>query len=105
MPVGGDMVALALKFKSEIPESDGVSYGSSKVEIVEEVKWKGFGCAVSMAAMSKMSEWLKGKSLEEIGRMSEEELLKEVIGWEVNPGRKKCLELAVRVVKSACGGR
>lgn len=68
---------------------------------IREVGWKGIGCAVSMAAMSKMSEWLKGKSLEEIRKMSEEELLGEAIGWEVNPGRKKCVELAVKAVKIA----
>ncbi len=89
----GDMVALALKFKSK----------KSKVKIVEGVGWRGLGCAVSMAAMSKMSEWLKGKSLAEIKKMSEEELLRKAIGWEVNPGRRKCLELAVKVVKRLVG--
>ncbi len=67
-----------------------------KLGTIREVKWKGIGCAVSMAAMSKMSEWLKGKSLEEIRKMSEKELLREAIGWQVNLGRRKCVELAVK---------
>jgi len=81
----GDMVEVMVKLGGE--------------GVVKEVKWRGLGCAVSMAAMSKMSEWLRGKSLEKVEKMNEEELLREVIGWEVNPGRRKCLELAVKTVK------
>lgn len=65
---------------------------------ITEVKWKGIGCAISTAASSKLSEYLKGKTLKDIQDVDETELTK-VIGFEVNPGRQKCLTLPVRVLK------
>lgn len=67
-------------------------------DIVVEVKWKGIGCAITTAAASKLSEYLQGRTLKELRELSEEQLIKEAIGFEVNPGRVKCLTLPVRVV-------
>ena len=87
----GDMVQFSLRIEeSKIP--------NDKSLIITEVKWKGIGCAITTAAASKLSEWLIGKEVEEIKRLSDEELVKEGIGFDVNPGRMKCLSLPVRVV-------
>ena len=67
-------------------------------DIVVEVKWKGIGCAITTAAASKLSEYLQGRTLKELRGMSEEQLIKEAIGFEVNLGRVKCLTLPTRVV-------
>lgn len=66
---------------------------------IVEVKWEGIGCAITTAAASKLSEYLQGQTLKELQGMSEEELAKKGIGFEVNPGRIKCLMLPVVVVK------
>lgn len=66
--------------------------------VVVEVKWKGIGCAITTAAASKLSEWLTGKQVTEIKKKDEEQIIKGAIGFEVNPGRLKCLTLPVRVV-------
>ncbi|MBP9702249.1 iron-sulfur cluster assembly scaffold protein [Candidatus Woesebacteria bacterium] len=66
--------------------------------IVVEVKWKGIGCAITTAAASKLSEYLQGRNLKKLRGMSEDQLIKEAIGFEVNPGRIKCLTLPTRVV-------
>jgi len=80
----GDMVQFQLRVKKGI---------------VMEVKWKGIGCAVSTAASSKLSEWLKGKRVSEIVKMDAEEITREGVGFEVSPGREKCLNLPSRAVK------
>lgn len=67
--------------------------------VITEVKWKGMGCAVTTASASKLSEYLQGQSSKEIKEMSEEELLKKGVGFEVNPGRIKCLTLPVKLIK------
>ncbi len=67
-------------------------------DMVVEVKWKGIGCAITTAAASKLSEYLQGRSLKELRKMSEDQLVKEAIGFDVNPGRVKCLTLPTRVV-------
>lgn len=88
----GDMVQFFVRIgKSQIP--------NDKSQIIEEVKWKGIGCAVTTAAASKLSEYLQGRTLKEVKEMSEEELTKVGIGFSVNPGRIKCLTLPVGVVK------
>jgi len=81
----GDMVQFYLKI------------GKSKT--IEDVKWKGIGCAITTASASKLSEYLLGRTLQEIKNMSEEELVQKGIGFEVNPGRIKCLTLPVKVLK------
>jgi nitrogen fixation NifU-like protein len=80
----GDMVQFFIKVKNDK---------------VVDVKWKGIGCAITTAAASKLSEYLRGQSLKAVQKMSEEELLQKGIGFEVNPGRMKCLMLPVKVVK------
>lgn len=72
-----------------------------KVEkgVIVEAKWKGIGCAITTAAASKLSEYLRGRTLKELQKMNDTELLQKGIGFEVNPGRMKCLMLPVKVVK------
>lgn len=64
---------------------------------IADVKWKGIGCAISTAAASKLSQYLSGKPIATIKKMSEEELTTQ-IGFMINPGRMKCLTLPVRVI-------
>ena len=66
---------------------------------IAEAKWKGIGCAITTASASKLSEYLPGKMLKDLQKMSDVELLKKGVGFEVNPGRIKCLMLPVKVVK------
>lgn len=89
----GDMIQFFLKTKRI------KNIKTSEKSVIVEVKWKGMGCAITTAAASKLSEWLKGKQVEDIRKMSEEELTKEGVGFTVNPGRIKCLTLPVVVVK------
>ncbi len=87
----GDMIQFFVRIgKSKIP--------NDKSQTIKEVKWRGIGCAITTAAASKLSEWLVNKKMVEVQQMSEEELVKKAIGFEVNPGRVKCLTLPVRVV-------
>lgn len=87
----GDMIQFFVRIgKSKIP--------NDKSQTIKEVKWRGIGCAITTAAASKLSEYLQGRTLKEVQNMSEEELVKNGIGFEVNPGRMKCLTLPVRVV-------
>ena len=83
----GDMVQFQLRIVSD-----------SAGQRISEVKWKGIGCAITTAATSKLSEYLLGRKVEDIRKLGEEGLVEKAIGFEVNPGRVKCLTLPVRVV-------
>lgn len=88
----GDMVQFYLRIGKS-------KKSNSKLQTILEVKWKGIGCAITTASASKLSEYLRGQSLQALREMSEEELAKKGIGFEVNPGRIKCLMLPIKVVK------
>ncbi|MFZ2200049.1 MAG: iron-sulfur cluster assembly scaffold protein [Microgenomates group bacterium] len=91
----GDSVQFYIKI-TKVPNTR-VPQGS-ELKIIE-VRWEGAGCAIMTASASKLSEYLQGLALKDIKEMSEDELLHNGVGFEVNPGRIKCLMLPVKVVK------
>ena len=70
----GDMIRLFVKLKE----------GK-----VEDVKFKGNGCAISMAATSMMTEVLKKKTLDEIKNLKNEDIF-EMLGIKLGVVRMKC---------------
>ena len=69
-------------------------------DTIEDVKFRGRGCAISQAATSMLMEMVKGRTVEEIGEMPKEELLEEV-GIPLTPVRLKCALLGLGVLKVA----
>ena len=83
-PLCGDAVRLELSL------SDGK---------VKEVRFDGQGCAISQAAASLLTELIQGRSLEELRKMSDEELLSALGG--VIETRKNCALLPLRALQRA----
>ena len=69
-------------------------------ETIEDVSFRGRGCAISQAATSMLMEMVKGRSASEVAGMSREELLDEV-GIPLTPVRLKCALLGLGVLKVA----
>lgn len=65
--------------------------------IVVDAKFTGNGCAVSMAATSLLTDYIRGKSIEEI-KTIDFEFMQDLIGTTVSPGRVKCLTLGARAL-------
>ena len=84
-PLCGDRIKMDLRIK------DGV---------VEDVKFKGRGCAISQASASLLTESIIGKPLAEVGRIGKEQVLAN-IGIEISPARLKCALLGLKVLKQA----
>jgi nitrogen fixation NifU-like protein len=84
-PLCGDEVAISVSF-------DG--------DKIDDVKFRGRGCAISQAATSMLMEMVKGRSAAEVAEMSREELLEEV-GIPLTPIRLKCALLGLGVLKVA----
>jgi nitrogen fixation NifU-like protein len=70
---------------------------------IEQVRFTGHGCAISQAAASMLCEQVEGKSLEDVKRLSRDDVL-EMLGIELGPVRLKCALLALKTLKAGVYG-
>ena len=84
-PLCGDEVSIFVSF-------DG--------ERIDDVKFRGRGCAISQASTSMLMEMVKGQRASEIAELAKEELLEEV-AIPLTPIRLKCALLGLGVLKVA----
>ena len=70
---------------------------------VNEIRFDGKGCAISQASADLLSESVIGKSLEDIKRLTKEDIL-ELLGIELGPVRLKCALLSLKVLKAGVYG-
>ena len=65
-----------------------------------EVKINGHGCAISLASASMLSEEIKGKNIDELKKMTKENIL-EMLGIPLSPVRLKCALLSLDTLKNS----
>lgn len=83
-PACGDVMRLQIKVSPE--------------GIIEEVKFKTFGCGSAIASSSLATEWIKGKSIDEAVSIKNTEIAKELC---LPPVKLHCSMLAEDAIKSA----
>lgn len=66
--------------------------------IIQEAKFKTFGCGSAIASSSLATEWLKGKSLAEASKIDNMDIVEEL---ELPPVKIHCSVLAEDAIKSA----
>jgi nitrogen fixation NifU-like protein len=69
---------------------------------IEDVRFRGEGCAISIASASMLAEFSKGKSVSEIRRLGKEDVIK-LLGTNPGPARTECALLGLNVLKMALG--
>ncbi len=85
-PACGDMIKLFLKVNPE-------------TKVIEDIKFRSYGCASNIATASIMTELTKGKTLEEAKKLTWEDASKKLDG--LPPVKVHCAVLAVDAVKTA----
>lgn len=70
----------------------------SEAGIIEDVRFKTFGCGSAIASSSYMTERVKGMTLEEAGAIRNTEIAKEL---SLPPVKLHCSMLAEDAIKSA----
>ncbi len=65
---------------------------------VQDIRFMGDGCAISIAAASILTEYVKGKTIHELQLFSEHTML-ELLGIDISETRKKCALLAYATFK------
>ena len=82
------------------PECGDVMKLQIKVEgdRIVDAKFKTFGCGSAIASSSLATEWIKGKSLDEAGKINNSQIVKEL---SLPPVKIHCSVLAEDAIKSA----
>ncbi len=83
-PACGDVMKLQLKISEE--------------GIIEDAKFKTYGCGSAIASSSLVTEWVKGKSIEEAGEIKNTEIAEELA---LPPVKIHCSILAEDAIKAA----
>ena len=83
-PECGDVMKLQLKISD-----DG---------IVEDAKFKTFGCGSAIASSSLVTEWVKGKHIDEVLQLKNSQIVEEL---NLPPVKIHCSVLAEDAIKSA----
>jgi nitrogen fixation protein NifU and related proteins len=84
-PLCGDRITMMLGIR------DGV---------VADVAFTGRGCAISQASASLLTDEIKGKSVDEVARLTSADVL-DLIGIEISPARLKCALLSLDTLEHA----
>lgn len=66
--------------------------------IIEDAKFKTYGCGSAIASSSLLTEWVKGKTLEEAGQIKNTEIAEELA---LPPVKIHCSVLAEDAIKAA----
>ncbi len=70
---------------------------------IADVRFSGHGCAISQAATSMLCERIMGMSVEDVRRLSKDDVL-EMLGIELGPVRLKCALLGLKTLKAGVYG-
>jgi len=65
---------------------------------VEAVRFTGRGCAISQASASMLTERILGKSLDDVKRLSRDDVV-AMLGIPISPVRLKCATLGLVVLR------
>lgn len=84
-PACGDVMKLQIK----VNESTG---------IIEDAKFKTYGCGSAIASSSLVTEWVKGKTLDQAGQIKNSEIAEELA---LPPVKIHCSILAEDAIKAA----
>ncbi len=66
--------------------------------VIEDAKFKTYGCGSAIASSSLLTEWVQGKTLEEAGQIKNTELAEELA---LPPVKIHCSVLAESAIKAA----
>ena len=83
-PLCGDRVRIELKLNDQI---------------VEDARFRGDGCAISIAAASILTEMIIGRDIQEVGTLSDEKLI-SALESDIKPSRVQCARLPLEALRA-----
>lgn len=67
--------------------------------VIEDIGFDGKGCTITQASTSLLTEFAKGKTVEQVGEL-DSDYLKDLLGKNIMVTRPKCSRLALETLKS-----
>ena len=83
-PACGDVMRLQIKVNEQ--------------GVIEDAKFKTYGCGSAIASSSLLTEWVKGKTLEEAAKIKNSQIAEEL---ELPPVKVHCSVLAEDAIRAA----
>lgn len=83
-PLCGDRVRIELRLNNQI---------------VEDARFRGDGCAISIAAASILTEMIIGRDMQEVEAISDEKLI-SALESEIKPSRVQCARLPLEALRA-----
>lgn len=89
-----------IKFKDTNPSCGDIVEIHAKIKDnkIQDIKFNGKGCAISLASAELLTEHLMGKTINEAKEIKKYEVLK-ILGIDLSPIRLKCALLSLKVFK------
>ncbi len=75
-------------------------YMKIKNDQIQQITYTGNGCAICLGTMSIFTEQIKGKMVQKVKGISEEDIL-DRIGMEKTSSRKRCATLTMEAIDDA----
>ncbi|MBI4163338.1 MAG: SUF system NifU family Fe-S cluster assembly protein [Candidatus Aenigmarchaeota archaeon] len=84
-PFCGDQIELTVKLRNG--------------KEIQEIKFQGKGCSISQASASMLTEIVKNKNIEEVKKLTKEDIL-DLLNIPIGPVRMKCALLALDTLQN-----
>jgi nitrogen fixation NifU-like protein len=72
--------------------------------IIQHVRFKGDGCAISTAAASLLTELINGKDVGDVSNISDDEII-AALQSDIKPARRQCALLALEALRAGLQNR
>ena len=72
-------------------------------QTIKVATFTGEGCALSVAGASVLTDWLKGRKISEVKKLTFAKFKRDLLKINPAPGRLKCASLAFNTVKNRFG--
>ncbi len=98
----GKMVGADSEFHEDNPicGDDITLYIKVKNDKIVDISFEGYGCAISQASASMLTDFVKGMEVEKAKKVDYEKL-KELIGIDPGPARMNCATLCLKTLAGA----
>lgn len=100
-PFCGDEIEMFVKIEnngSPIKSCLSADRSGMASEVIEDISFVGKGCAISIASASMLTEFVKGKTRDQISSFSDNDMI-SLLEIEISETRKKCALLGLAVLK------